>query len=184
MSKGVWAFVAGFILATGLAVAYGLRQEAKAALARAQHEQQLQATRDELQGFRARAARLAEDSGRLAISLTGARRARDAARTEARALALRLSQQGDTAGSRIVLMDDSAAVAERAACSLVVLNCEARAAIADSGLARAVTQLDSTQSWWRAAEHRAQPSFFRDVWRARAVTLPLIVATVVLALRR
>jgi hypothetical protein len=179
-----YGFLAGFVLAGALAVFYAANQDAKAALARVQHEASLAAARDSLHGFHERAQRLAVDSARLSISLAGARRARDAAQAENAALARRLAQQGDTAGARVVLAGDSTAAAERAACSLVALNCEARAAVADSARAVAVRQLDTTVALWRGAERRAQPSFFRDAWRARGVTLPLLAATVYLVLRK
>lgn len=194
MSPGARAFVAGFAVAAVLAVGAEVYRGAQAALKRVELEaalaargESLKATRGDLARLRARAESLAVERARLAVSLVGARTARDAARRESASLAERLRAAGDTAGAAVVERGDSAAAAERAACSLVVVNCEARAAAADSARVLAERDLDATAvllnrtaGRWRDAERRAQPSFFRDVWRARAVTLPLALTTVYL----
>lgn len=78
---------------------------------------------------------------------------------------------------------------EQEACSLVVINCEARAEAERSGRLEALDQLRASDSLrtatavlWQDAERRARPNFFRDVWRAKAAVLPsLAVAGICLA---
>jgi hypothetical protein len=192
------AFGAGFLVAGALGVGWGILQDSKAALRQLQHEEALatgakalDATRAELNAAAARSARLAIDSSRMIVSLRGARAARDAAQAENRTLATRLRAAGDTGGAAVVDRGDSAAAAERTACSLVILNCEQRATNAVAAWQRAAAQLDATAAQldttvtlWRDAERRANPGIFTAFWRARTTTLPLLAAVAYLALRR
>ena len=90
----------------------------------------------------------------------------------------------DSAAAAVVAIID-----EQAACSLVVINCEARAGAERSGRLEALARLwasdslrTATSVLWVDAERRARPSFFRDLWRAKAVVLPsLAVVGVCLA---
>lgn len=196
MSRSL-CFWSGFILAALLGTLWALRQSAQAEFRRAAHEAalrrgaaQLDSTRAALDSARQRVAALAADSSRLAASLLVARQAADAGLDAVRELARTRRDAGDTATAAALEGASGAVQAERAACSLVVLNCEERAAnataawhTAEAQLASTAALLDTTAVRWRDAERRAQPSFFRDLWRARAVTVPLVAATLYCASR-
>jgi len=198
MTRTGWAFVGGFVLAAAMSIGIGLYRDAKAAAARVQLEDRLAAgaralelARADLDQARARAARLAADSNRLAADLALSREAVDAGLVAVRELARIRRAAGDTGAATALEGAAGAVEAERRSCSLVVLNCEQRASNATAAWHLAESQLDSTAAdlvttaaRWRDAERRAQPSFFRDIWRARGVTLPLLAATVFFAARR
>jgi hypothetical protein len=198
MSPGTRGFVAGFAVAIICSLGVELYRTEQAALKRVELEaalaargEDLSATRRALAGLRDRAARLSADSGRLSVSLAGARRARDEAQQATAELAARLRAAGDTGGANVVERGEAAGAAERQACSLVVVNCEARAAAADTARLLAEAELDSTAvllqrtaGQWRDAERRAQPSFFRDVMRAKAVVAPLVALLLYQALSK
>lgn len=82
--------------------------------------------------------------------------------------------QRDSAERAIVAVEE-----DRAQCSLVVLNCEARVGAERSGRLEALARLRSADSLRADAERRARPNFFRDIWRARAVVLPAFATTAV-----
>lgn len=125
----------------------------------------------------------------------------DSARLDAQRRAVR-RQAGDSIGKLLALVTDSAARAvahaavrvvylEVEACQDQLANCEARAQNAEArargdsvSLVATAAILDTVRVRWSQAERRAQPSFFRDLWRSRSVTLPLAALTTVLLLRR
>jgi len=140
----------------------------------------------------AEAQRLREDSARVYPAWGLAREAADAGLAAVRELARSRLAAGDTAGARVVEAAANAADAERAACSVVVVNCEARAATAETARADAAGRVDSlaavldtTGIKLQAAERRASSGFLglRDLWRAKeelgAVVLLLLGLTVV-----
>jgi hypothetical protein len=74
-------------------------------------------------------------------------------------------------------------------CQATIGNCELRAQNAEARvhgdslqLLRLTALTDTLGAAWHSAERRAQPSFFRDLWRSRSVTLPLAVLSVFLVL--
>lgn len=78
----------------------------------------------------------------------------------------------------------SACQAQLANCSLRAANAERRAAGDSSQLAATQSLLDTVRVRWSQAERKAQPSWLRDIWRSRSVTLPLAAITTLLLLRR
>lgn len=112
------------------------------------------------------------------------------------------SQAKDSIGKLLALVADSAQRAAAAqavkvvyleveACQDQLTNCEARAQNAEArargdsvSLAATAALLDTVRLRWSQAERRAQPSFFRDLWRSRQVTLPLAALSLVLILKR
>lgn len=70
---------------------------------------------------------------------------------------------------------------EAAACHDLLVNCELRAFNAEARAHGDSLQLvtlqrfvsDSLEPAWQRAEQKARPSWLRDVWRSRSVTLPL-----------
>lgn len=80
-------------------------------------------------------------------------------------------------------------VGAREACDALVANCETRVGAERSGRLEALARLRASDSLrtetyglWEDAERRARPSFFRDIWRAKAAVLPsLALAGVCLA---
>lgn len=125
----------------------------------------------------------------------------DSAFLDAQRRAVR-AQSRDSIGKLLALVQDSAArVVAHAAVRVVYLeveacqdqlsNCEARAQNAEArargdsvSLARTEVILDSVRVAWSQAERAARPSFFRDLYRSRAVTLPLAVLSAVLILKQ
>jgi len=150
---------------------------------------ELVAERDSTASWRQRAAaaaaaakRLRDDSARVYPQWVLAKDAAAAGVWAVRQIAAAARARGDTATAATL---ESAAIAvdeERAACSVVVLNCEQRAANAEAARADAAARVDSLAAKldtlgvkWEDAEQRAQPSFFRDLWRAKGVLGPLMV---------
>lgn len=137
--------------------------------------------------------RLRGDSTMLHVALVRTQASRDGAQRESQRLATRLQAAGDTAGARVVRVADSTAQAERQGCSLVVLNCEARAENAEERaagdsilLAQTHTLLVQTEAAWHIEQQRNRPGLFglRRFWQARAWTVPLAAVTALLLLRR
>lgn len=90
-------------------------------------------------------------------------------------------------------LDSAVAVVTAAyeSCEAIRANCEARAANAEQRVAGdsiRILELEALsrtlEGEWRAAEQRAKPSFFRDLWRSRRVTLPLMALSAYLLLSR
>jgi hypothetical protein len=136
---------------------------------------------------------LRTDSATLATSLRSTQASRDAATAEARHLAQRLRESGDTAGARVLVTADSLAHAERLGCALVIQNCEARAENAEERaagdsilLAQTAILLRQTEAAWRSEQRKNAPGFLglRSFWKARAFTIPLAAVTTLLLLRR
>lgn len=185
-------FLLGFVAALILGVTWDRLRASRANAARDAQEQRLaeqaeslQAARRDLEAARTRARSLALDSARVYRLWSIDREAAAAGVTAVEELARQARARGDTAAARTLEGAATATELELTACSLVTANCEARAANATGAWQRAeaqlnatAAQLDTTKALWRDAERRAQPSFFRDVWRSRAVTLPLILTTV------
>lgn len=150
---------------------------------------ELSAERDSTAAWRVRAAaaaaeaaRLREDSGRAYRLWAVDREAASAGVWAIRELAAQARARGDT-GTGWRLEDAVVAVeAEQAACSVVVLNCEQRAANAETARADAAVRVDSLAAQldtlgvrWEDAEKRARPSFLRDLWRAKEALGSLLV---------
>jgi septal ring factor EnvC (AmiA/AmiB activator) len=140
----------------------------------------------ELQGLRA-------DSAVLRISLVRTQASRDAAQRDAQTLATRLQTAGDTAGARVVRVADSTAQAERAGCSLVIQNCQARAENAEERaagdsilLVQTALLLKQTGDAWRTEQRKNAPGFLglRAFWKARTWTVPLAAVTTLLLLKK
>jgi hypothetical protein len=125
----------------------------------------------------------------------------DSATLEARRRATR-SMASDSIGKLLAMIGDSTAqqVVESAvkvvyleveACQNQLANCEQRARNAEHRAAGDSSQLAATQQLldtvrvrWQIAERKAAPSFFRDLWRSRQVTLPLAALSAFLLLSR
>jgi hypothetical protein len=102
-----------------------------------------------------------------------------------------LAQIQDTSNRRVADSAVSVVYLEVEACQDQLANCEQRAQNAEQRargdsvtLARTQALLDTVRLRWTIAERKAQPSFFRDLWRSRSVTLPLAAITTLLLLRR
>jgi len=141
---------------------------------------------DALQGLRA-------DSTVLHVSLVRTQASRDLAQRNAQALASRLQTAGDTAGARVIRVADSTAQVERQGCSLVVVNCEARAENAEERAAGDSVLLDQTQvllnhtrAAWQSEQRKNAPGFLglRRFWQARSWTVPLAAVTTLLLLKK
>lgn len=191
------------LLLVGIAVggiAFGSCQRTRAETAERQLRESLAAQRDSANRWTLhrdsltdRLRTLRADSQVLAVRSQQAQRATERAQAEARQFAQRLREAGDTAGARVVLAADSAAAREREGCSLVVLNCEARAENAEERargdsllLAQTAILLRQTEAAWRTEQRKNQPGFLglRAFWKARAYTVPLVAVTTLLLLRR
>lgn len=150
---------------------------------------ELRAERDSTVAWRQRAAaaaaeaqRLRADSARVYPQWAGAQEAATAGVWAVRAIATQARARGDTTAAEQLETAATSVEAERASCSVVVLNCEQRAANAETARADAAARVDSLAAQldtlgvkWEDAEHRAQPSFFRDLWRAKGALGPLLV---------
>jgi hypothetical protein len=109
-----------------------------------------------------------------------------------------LGQRGrDSVAKLLALLPDSQRVPLASAittivnvgdrCQELLVNCELRAQNAEARAHGDSTQLvglqrfvsDTLEPAWHSAERQARPSFFRDLWRSRQVTIPLIVLTIV-----
>jgi hypothetical protein len=159
---------------------------------------ELKAERDSTAAWRVRAAaaaaeaaRLREDSARVYRGWGVAQEAATAGVWAIRELAAQARARGDRGTGERLEGAATAVEAEQAGCSLVVLNCEARAANADTARADAAArvdslafQLDTLGVRWEDAEKRARPNFFRDLWRTKEVTGPLLVILVLLGLSK
>ncbi len=159
---------------------------------------ELQAERDSTAAWRVRAAtaaaeaaRLREDSVRVYRGWGIAQEAATAGVWAIRELAAQARARGDTGTGERLEGAAAAVEAEQAGCSLVVLNCEARAANAETARADAATRVDSLVAQldtlgvrWEDAERRARPSYFRDLWRTKEVTGSLLVILVLLGLSK
>jgi len=173
-------------------LAFGTCQAGKASDAQIRLEAALAAQRDSAAAWgKARQAltvslgALRRDSSTLALNLTRATGAAQRASQRAESLFLRLP---DTLRVGVRLVFDSlagatiACEASRANCELRAQNAEARVRGDSTQLFHADSLLTVTEASWHQAERQAKPSFFRDLWRSRKVTLPLAALSAFLLL--
>jgi hypothetical protein len=153
------------------------------------YRSELRAERDSTAAWRARAARAAaeaqrlrEDSAIVYPLWSTAREAAAAGVWAVRAIAQQARDRGDTSVAEQLETATLVIEAERQACSVVILNCEQRAANAETARADAAQRVDSLDAQldtlgvrWEDAERRARPSFFRDMWRAKGAIGSLLV---------
>jgi hypothetical protein len=185
------------VLLVGLAIgglAFGFHQAGRATDAELRLEAALAAQRDSASRWTAsrdslmlRMRRLRADSQVLALRYRNAAQAAWRAHRTADSLLARLP---DTLRVGIRLVFDSLAE-ETMACANLLQNCELRARNAEARtrgdsiqLVRLTALTDTLEAAWRSAERRARPSFFRDLWRSRKVTLPLAALSVFLLVTR
>lgn len=175
------------------ALAWGTCNAGKATDAQIRLEEALQAHRDSAtqwqearQVLTARLGALQRDSSTLARQYVVASHSAAVARHRGDSLLLLIP---DTLRVAIRLTFDSLA-GEAIACRGLLVNCELRAQNAEArahgdsihfaDLQRFVS--DTLEPAWHTAERKARPSWLRDLWRSRSVTLPLAAVTTFLLL--
>lgn len=189
------AIVVGLVGAVLLHLSIGPRGDSPTVVAL---RADLKAERDSTAAWRVRAAaaaaeavRLREDSARVYRLWGVDQEAASAGVWAIQQIAAQARARGDTGTGRQLETAVAAVAAEQRGCSLVVINCEQRAANAESAredaTARAdslAVKLDTVGVRWEDAERRARPSFLRDLWRTKEVTGPLVVILVILGLSK
>ena len=125
-------------------------------------------------------ARLAQEGSRLARTVVVTR---DSARQALGTLAALLAARGDdSTGAVLATVEDAFAACDEANAGLAkqLDNCEHRVVLADSQAAANQRLSARYELAWQNAEARARPNFFRDVWRAKGMLLPLLALVGVL----
>lgn len=174
------------------ALAWGTCNAGKATDAQIRLEEALQAHKDSAaewgkarQTLTIRLGALQRDSSALARQYAVASHSAAVARHRGDSLVLLIP---DTLRVAVRLTFDSLA-GEALACRGLLVNCELRAQNAEARahgdsvqLLATQTLLDTVRVRWFIAERKARPSWLRDLWRSRSVTLPLAAVTTFLLL--
>jgi len=183
---------AALVVALVVAISWGTCNAGRASDATVQLQAILSAQRDSASRWtRTRDSLTHENTALRADSATLEVRRQQVRRLASDSIGKLLAQIQDTSNRRMADSAVRVVYLEVEACQDQLANCEARAQNAEARahgdsltLATTTALLDTVRHRWAIAERKAQPSFFRDLWRSRSVTLPLAALTALLLLRR